>query len=44
MIIASRSQPPLPIPRLRARRQLVEIGDEELTQAVVQFAACVKIP
>jgi len=30
LVIASRSEPPLPIPRLRVRRQLLEIGLEEL--------------
>jgi len=30
LVIASRSEPPLPVPRLRVRRQLIELGPEEL--------------
>jgi LuxR family maltose regulon positive regulatory protein len=30
LVIASRSEPPLPLARLRARRQLIEIGPEDL--------------
>jgi len=30
LVIASRSEPPLPVARLRARRQLIEIGLEDL--------------
>jgi LuxR family transcriptional regulator, maltose regulon positive regulatory protein len=30
LVIASRSEPPLPIPRLRVRRQLIELGPEDL--------------
>lgn len=30
LVIASRSDPPLPIPRLRVRRQLIELGPEDL--------------
>jgi LuxR family maltose regulon positive regulatory protein len=30
LVIASRSQPPLQIPRLRARRQLLELGMDDL--------------
>ena len=30
LVIASRSEPPLPIPRLRVRRQLIELGLDDL--------------
>jgi len=30
LVIASRSEPPLPIPRLRVRRQLIELGPQDL--------------
>jgi LuxR family maltose regulon positive regulatory protein len=30
LVIASRSEPPLPIPRLRVRRQLIELGPDDL--------------
>lgn len=34
LIIASRSEPPLPVPRLRVRRQLIELGPDELRESL----------
>jgi LuxR family transcriptional regulator, maltose regulon positive regulatory protein len=36
LIIASRSEPPLPVPRLRVRRQLIELGPDELRESLVE--------
>jgi LuxR family maltose regulon positive regulatory protein len=33
LVIASHSDPPLPVPRLRVRRQLIELGLEELQRS-----------
>lgn len=34
LIIASRSEPPLPVPRLRVRRQLIELSPDELRESL----------
>ena len=39
LVIASREDPPLPLPRLRARRQLVEVRTADLGFSVEEAAA-----
>jgi LuxR family transcriptional regulator, maltose regulon positive regulatory protein len=40
VVVASRADPPLPLPRLRARGQLVELRERDLRFTPEETAAC----